>query len=83
MARGARIRAQADIGVAITGIAGPAGGSPDKPVGTVWMAIAGPAQTTEGIDGTARRTVFIGDREEIRYRAAQAALDMVRRTLPT
>lgn len=82
MARGARSRGQADIGVAITGIAGPDGGSPDKPVGTVWIAVAGPQSASgDPDDGVARRAVFVGDREEIRYRAAQAALDMVRRRL--
>lgn len=75
MASGARARLGADIGIAITGIAGPGGGTPEKPVGTVWTAV--------DVTGTveARRSALIGDREEIRQRAAQGALEMVRRAL--
>ena len=75
MAAGARARFGADVGIALTGIAGPGGGSDEKPVGTVWIGldIAGDVHAT--------RHVFIGDRDEIRYRAAQFALDLVRRAL--
>lgn len=75
MASAVRARCEATVGIAITGIAGPGGGTPDKPVGTVWVAVdvAGQVQ--------AARAVFPGDRHEIRYRAAQAALDRVRRAL--
>jgi len=75
MAAGVRERLGVEIGIGITGVAGPGGGTPDKPVGTVWTAV--------DVAGTARalRTVFIGDRDEIRRRAAQGALDMVRRAL--
>lgn len=75
MARGARTRMSAEIGIAITGVAGPGGGTPEKPVGTVWIAV--------DFGGTIRThgRVLIGDREEIRRRACQAALDMVRRGL--
>jgi len=75
MAVGARERTGARIGMAITGIAGPGGGSEEKPVGTVWIAT--------DVDGVveARRLRLIGDRAEVRQRAAQATLEMVRRRL--
>ncbi|HSY83929.1 MAG TPA: competence/damage-inducible protein A [Gemmatimonadaceae bacterium] len=72
MAEGARDRLRASIGVGITGIAGPGGATPGKPIGTVDLAIAGPWPTE------ARRVQLIGDREEIRYRASQGALNMIR-----
>jgi nicotinamide-nucleotide amidase len=75
MARGVRARTGATIGIGITGIAGPDGGTPDKPVGTVWIAV-----DVHG-DARAHRAVYIGDRPEIRHRASQAALDLVRRRL--
>jgi nicotinamide-nucleotide amidase len=74
MAAGVRERTGADVGVSVTGIAGPGGGTPEKPVGLVWIAI-------HGLDAKARRFHVVGDRAEIRQRAAQAALEMVRRTL--
>jgi nicotinamide-nucleotide amidase len=75
MARGIRESANVDVGVAVTGIAGPGGGTPDKPVGTVAVAAVTP--------GAARSRVFrfVGDRELIKFQASQAALDMVRRML--
>jgi nicotinamide-nucleotide amidase len=70
MARGARQVSGADLAVAITGVAGPSGGSADKPVGTVWLAWAGP----NGLRGAELRN-FPGDRAAIRSQAVAAALD--------
>jgi nicotinamide-nucleotide amidase len=75
MAEGIRARVRADLGLGITGIAGPGGGSAEKPVGTVAVALA-------AVDGTVARTFkFFGDRELVKFQASQAALDMVRRRL--
>jgi nicotinamide-nucleotide amidase len=74
MAAGVKAKLGAGIGVAVTGIAGPGGGTPDKPVGLVWIAV-------HGSEPKARRFHLIGDRAEIRQRAAQAALEMVRRAV--
>ena len=68
MAQGAREKFGADLAVAVTGIAGPGGGSLDKPVGTVWFAFA----TQSGVESV--RYVFPGTRLEIRVRASQFAL---------
>lgn len=75
LAEGIRQRAGTTIGVGVTGIAGPAGGSEEKPVGTVHVSVATPMETAH------RRFQFPGDREKIRWQASQAALDMVRRQL--
>ncbi|HSM12843.1 MAG TPA: competence/damage-inducible protein A [Thermoanaerobaculia bacterium] len=75
LAEGVRRRFAADLGIGITGIAGPGGGSAEKPVGTVHLALA-------AADGTRHRALRLpGDRERVRTIAAQAALEMVRRWL--
>jgi nicotinamide-nucleotide amidase len=76
MAEGVRRRLGADVGLAITGIAGPSGGTPGKPVGTVVVAMAGP-----GSSAIVRTLAFAGDRAMIRRFSVAAALDLVRRTL--
>ncbi len=77
MAAGARDALASEWSVAVTGVAGPAGGSPEKPVGTVHLAVAGPEP--EGI--THRRVRLPGDRQRVRRLAAQWALDLLRRRL--
>lgn len=75
MARGIREKAGATIGLSVTGIAGPAGGSPETPVGTVWMGMAQP----RGDD--TRRFALQGDRERVIQGASQAALHWLRTAL--
>jgi PncC family amidohydrolase len=75
MAHGARHRAGVDLGVAITGVAGPDGGSSEKPVGTVFVALS----SSEG--ETVRSFQLSGSRATIRERSVQVALDLVRRRL--
>jgi nicotinamide-nucleotide amidase len=72
LATGARERFGTGIGIGVSGVAGPGGGSPAKPVGTVWIGV--------DVEGEVRTSVrgYPGDREEIRARAAQAAIDLVR-----
>jgi nicotinamide-nucleotide amidase len=73
LAEGIRRRTGASLGIGVTGVAGPSGGTPAKPVGTVHIALAAKGGTTE------RGLMFSGDRERIRFQASQSALDMVRR----
>ena len=70
-----------DYGIGITGIAGPGGGSEDKPVGTVHIAVAGPDDAGGGERVRHRRVQLIGDRERIRWQSSQIALDLLRRRL--
>lgn len=75
MAAGVRRLVGAEVGMSITGVAGPGGGTADKPVGLVWIGV--------DVQGTVRThgSRFIGDRAEIRFRSTQAALDILRRML--
>lgn len=77
MAEGALARSRAQLAVAVTGVAGPTGGSPDKPVGTVWLAWAAQGGATQ-----AERCHFEGDRAAVRQatvvRALQGLLDSAR-----
>jgi nicotinamide-nucleotide amidase len=75
MAQGIRERAGTDFGLSITGIAGPDGGSEEKPVGLVYIALADDAHVEH------RKLMIPGDRHLIRWRASQAALDLLRRRL--
>ena len=76
MAEGARHVCAAEIGIGVTGVAGPGGGSDEKPVGTVCFGIVGPGGERES------RTVLLpGDRAMVRRLAALAALDLLRRLL--
>jgi nicotinamide-nucleotide amidase len=75
MASGVAARAKADIGVGVTGIAGPEGGTTAKPVGTVFVAVAG-----VGVE-LVKLFAFRGERDMVKRQASQAALDMLRRIL--
>ncbi|MGH7774844.1 MAG: nicotinamide-nucleotide amidohydrolase family protein [Candidatus Binatia bacterium] len=75
MAAGIRRAAEADIGLSVTGIAGPSGGSPETPVGTVWVGLA------NNVQSDARLFRFQGDRERIILGASQAALNWLRTAL--
>jgi nicotinamide-nucleotide amidase len=76
MAEGARARFGADFAIAATGIAGPGGGTPEKPVGTVWIALAAPDRETKTL-----RLRPPGDRATIRGWTASAALEMLREAI--
>jgi len=75
MAEGVRQSAGTDFGLSVTGVAGPEGGTPDKPVGLVFIALADDAHTEH------RKLMIPGDRHLIRWRSSQAALDLLRRRL--
>lgn len=78
MAQGALARSHANVALAISGIAGPDGGSKDKPVGTVWFA-----WRLEGADGAQQKIVFQGDRDAIRSKAARHAIQGLLKYLMT
>jgi nicotinamide-nucleotide amidase len=75
MAEGVKKVGGSEVGVSVTGIAGPSGGSPDKPVGTVFMAVSLPSGTM------CQRFLFHGDRLRIKEQTAEAALQMLREAL--
>jgi nicotinamide-nucleotide amidase len=77
LARGARERLSADLGIGITGIAGPGGGSDEKPVGLVWLSIAGPGED----ELTTRSVNLPGGRADVRDRATTVAMHMLLRIL--
>lgn len=76
MAQGALVRADADVAVSLTGIAGPGGGSEEKPVGTVWLGLA-----LKGGDTQTLTKRLAPHREAFRHMASQLALDLVRKAL--
>lgn len=76
MAEGIRARTRTDVAVAITGIAGPGGGTPEKPVGTVVIAVLAPDRAAY-----VRTYSFLGGRDMVKFQSTQAALDRVRRMI--
>jgi len=74
MARGIAALSGTTWALAITGLAGPDGGTPEKPVGTVWIAVRGPVSNS-------RSFLFAGNREEVRRQAVQAALGLLMEAL--
>jgi nicotinamide mononucleotide (NMN) deamidase PncC len=77
MAQGAAVRSGANLALAITGIAGPGGGTPEKPVGTVWIALARRAQSGD-VAAKAVRLLLGEGRRLVRDRAARCALQLLR-----
>ena len=75
MVQGARERTQADYALSVTGIAGPSGGSPGKPIGTVFIGLAGPSGTV------VQRQFNPYDRDTFKQVTTQQALDMLRRAI--
>jgi nicotinamide-nucleotide amidase len=75
MALGIRTRSNTDIGIAITGIAGPTGGSLEKLIGLVWIGYSDKNETF------AMQFIFNGERRIVKERAAQATLELVRRKI--
>jgi nicotinamide-nucleotide amidase len=87
MALGALARSRAQVAVAVSGVAGPGGGSPDKPVGTVWFAWALRGDVVGAAQAGAQRVWtqllrFAGDREEVRHQSVRVALGRLLELLP-
>jgi nicotinamide-nucleotide amidase len=84
MATGARARSRADVGLSVTGVAGPDGGTPTKPVGLVYVGLdpgsSGSARRPKG-HTQVRQFRFYGNRQAIKLRASQAALNLLRQWL--
>jgi len=76
LAEGARARLGADVGVGITGVAGPGGGSEEKPVGLVWLTVS-----VDGQEPLTRSVNLPGGRADVRERATTVALHLIRRAL--
>jgi PncC family amidohydrolase len=76
LADGIRARTGSSMALGVTGVAGPGGGSPQKPVGTVAIALTGSA-----MEPRVRLFSFFGGRPQVKFQASQAALDMLRRRL--
>lgn len=72
MAEGIRTQSRTDLGLSVTGIAGPTGGTPEKPVGTVFIALT----SDKGTD--CQKHLFQGDRETIRWETSETALEWIR-----
>ena len=77
MAVGGITHSAADISLSVTGVAGPGGGTPDKPVGLVWMSVA----TKDGLQ-ISKRFDFTGDRQAVRSQAVEAGLTLILAALP-
>lgn len=71
MARGVRMALASDIGISVSGIAGPGGGTPDKPVGLTWIGLSDPTTNK------AWRNIWRGDRIAVKQQAAQAAMQLL------
>ncbi|MCS5709976.1 nicotinamide-nucleotide amidohydrolase family protein [Candidatus Berkiella aquae] len=70
MAQGALMHSHADVSISVTGVAGPGGGTPEKPVGTIWLGLAGPSFTTQAIPLSLQ-----GNRQQIREQTIFLALE--------
>jgi len=85
MARGVRERLGADLGLAVTGVAGPTGGTPEKPVGLVYVALSPganpPSAEADAAGARSRRYLWSGDRWQNKERSAEAALQLLKEYL--